>query len=121
SIYQRIRTERRREAAKYESEGDRQARDILAQTDAEVRESLAKARSAEERIKADADIEAMKIRNEAYSQDPEFYAFLKSMEKLQAIVGDPKTMLLLSTNRPIFGSLFTPPRPKVDSPNEKIK
>ena len=121
SIYDRIRTERSKEAAKYESEGRRQASDILAKTDAEVRESLATARSAEERIKSEADIEAIKIRNDAYSQDPEFYAFLKKMEELQNIVGGKNTMLLLSTHRPMFESLFTPPRPKVDAPVNKKK
>ena len=34
------------------------------------------------------------------------------MEKLQSIVGDSKAVLLLSTHRPLFESLFTPPNPK---------
>lgn len=116
SIYNRIRAERSMEAAKYDSDGARQASDILAKTDAEVRETLATARSAEEKIKAEADIEANRIRNEAYNQDREFYAFLLNMEKLQSIVGSKNTMLLLSTHRPMFEALFAPPRP-----NEKKK
>jgi membrane protease subunit HflC len=112
SIYERIRTERRREAARYLSEGDRQASDILAKTDAEVRDKLATARAEEAKIKSAADTEALQIRNEAYSQDPEFYKFVKSMENLQSIVGDQKTMLLLSTHRPMFEALFAPPLEK---------
>ncbi len=73
---------------------------------------LAEARADEVRIKGQADADAMRIRNEAHRQDPEFYAFLKKMEKLQAILGDNKTVLLLSTNRPLFESLFQPPRPE---------
>src|SRR3712207_8583679 len=42
-----------------------------------------KARFEEERLKGQADTEAMLIRNQAHQQDPEFYAFLKKMEKLQ--------------------------------------
>ena len=63
-----------------------------------------------------ADIKANKIRNDAYSQDREFFEFVKKLEKLQSILGDNKTMLLLSTNRPMFESLFQPPRPKIDAP-----
>jgi modulator of FtsH protease HflC len=109
SIYERIRTERQKEAARYLSEGDRLKSDILAKTDAEVRDKLADARADEARTKSAADTEAIKIRNDAYSQDKDFYNFLLSMERLQSIVGDQKTMLLLSTHRPMFERLFTPP------------
>jgi hypothetical protein len=48
------------------------------------------------------------------------------MEKLQSILGDNKTVLLLSTNRPLFEMLFQPPRPeaeprKVDGSEDKKK
>jgi modulator of FtsH protease HflC len=121
SIYQRISTERRKEAARYESDGKRQASDILAKADAEVREMLAKARADEVKTMSEADREALQIRNDAYRQDPEFYKFLKDLEELQNIVGGKNTMLLLSTHRPMFESLFTPPRPKVDAPKDKTK
>ncbi len=121
SIFQRISTERRKEAARYESDGKRQASDILAKADAEVRERLATARAEEVRIMSEADRAAMLIRNDAYKQDPEFYKFLKDMEELQNIVGGKNTMLLLSTHRPMFEALFTPPRPKIDAPNGKKK
>ncbi len=118
SIFSRIRAERNREATKYLADGDRQSANKKNEADADIREQLAKAKSEEERIKADADKEARKIRNHAYSQDPEFYEFLKKMEKFQAFLGDSKTLLLLSTHRPAFESLFAPPRPKVDAPKE---
>ncbi len=54
----------------------------------------------------------MLIRNQAHTQDPEFYVFLKQMEKLQSILGDNKTVLLLSTHRPLFDLLFQPPNPR---------
>ena len=74
-----------------------------------MRQELARARSAEELIKAEADIAANKIRNEAYSQDQEFYKFVKTMEKLQSILGGDRTMVLLSTHRPMFELMFNPP------------
>ncbi|MBI2807466.1 MAG: protease modulator HflC [Planctomycetes bacterium] len=112
SIFQRIISERDKEAKKYKSQGDRKASDIAAEAEEEVRKMLAQAKAKEEEIKAQADIQAMKIRNAAYSQDKEFYTFLKNMEMMQSIVGDPRTVLLLSTHRPMFEALFAPPRSK---------
>ena len=115
SIFGRIKSERQKKVAEFQSEGDRLARNIESAADGKVRELLARARSEEEKRKGQADAEAMRIRNEAQRQDPEFYAFLKQMEKLQSILGDSKTVLLLSTHRPLFEALFQPPRPKLDA------
>jgi membrane protease subunit HflC len=121
SIFQRIRSERSKKVTEYQSEGDRLARNLESEADEKVRGMLARARSEEEKIKGQADTEAMRIRNQAYVQDPEFYTFLKKLEKLQGILGDNKTMLLLSTNRPMFESLFQPPHPKVEAPPAEKK
>ncbi len=121
SIFQRIRSERSKEATKYLSEGDRQASNILSEADQEVREKLANARSEEEKIKAAADIEAQKIRNDAYSQDLKFFAFLRQMDQMQSILGSSKTVLLLSTHRPMFDAMFQPPGTKADAPKQKDK
>lgn len=109
-IFERIRSERRQKAAKYLADGDFEARKIDSTAEREVREKLAQARFEEEKLKGQADSEAMLIRNQANSLDPEFYAFLKKMEKLQSILGDNRTVLLLSTHRPLFDLLFSPPR-----------
>jgi membrane protease subunit HflC len=114
SIFERIRSERNKKAAEYVSEGDLLARKIKTATEEATRQKLAEAHADEVKVKGEADAEAMRIRNEAHRQDPEFYAFLKKMEKLQSILGDKQTVLLLSTNRPMFESLFQPPRPQLD-------
>jgi modulator of FtsH protease HflC len=111
SIFERIRSERMKKVTEHNSEGDRLASDIVTRAEESARNMLARAHAEEVKIKGDADADAMRIRNEAHRQDPEFYAFLKKMEKLQAILGDNKTVLLLSTNRPLFEALFQPPRP----------
>lgn len=121
SIFARIRSERSKEATRYQSEGEFKAANTLSKAEEEVRVALAEARREEQRLKAEADIAAMRILNQAAAEDPEFYAFLKKMENLQSIVGDQKTMLLLSTHRPMFEALFKEPRPKVEAPNGKDK
>jgi membrane protease subunit HflC len=110
SIFERIKSERARKAAEYASKGELEARNIDTKADEESRKMLSQAHYDEVKIKGDADAEAMRIRNEAHQADPEFYAFLKQMEKLQSILGDNKTVLLLSTNRKMFDGLFQPPR-----------
>jgi membrane protease subunit HflC len=113
SIFRRIRSERMKKVTEYESEGERQAKNIDSAAEEKVRDQLAQARFEEEKLKGQADAEAMRIRNQAYQQDPEFYSFLKKMEKLQSILGDNKTVLLLSTHRPLFQLLFEPPNPRL--------
>jgi membrane protease subunit HflC len=110
-IFKRIRSERQKKVREYQSEGEKQASNITSAAIEKEREILAKARYEEEKIKGEADTEAVRIRNQAHSQDPEFYAFLKKLEKLQNILGDNKTVLLLSSHRPLFDLLFQPPRP----------
>ncbi len=111
SIFRRIRSERMKKVTEYQSEGERQAKNIESSAEEKVRALLAQARFEEERLKGQADTEAMVIRNQAQQQDPEFYAFLQRMAKLQSILGDNKTTLLLSTHRPLFDLLFQPPIP----------
>jgi len=114
SIFDRIKSERAEKAADYRSAGDLQARNIDTEAEAKSRLMKANALAEEARIKGDAVAEAMRIRNEAHQKDPEFYAFLMKMDKLQSILGDNKTVLLLSTSRPIFEGLFQPPRPQLE-------
>lgn len=111
SIFARIKSDRSKAATDYESDGRLQAANILNKAEEDKRLERAMALRDKARIEADADIEAMKILNRAYSQDPEFFKFVKQMEQLQAIVGGERTMLLLSTHRSMFEALFKEPRP----------
>jgi membrane protease subunit HflC len=111
AIFDRIRSERQKKVADYQSEGARLAADIKSDAERKARETLAEARAAEQRIKGEAEVEADRIRNQAHGKDPEFYAFLKKLEEYQRILGDNKTMLLLSSHGDLFDVLFKPPKP----------
>ncbi len=115
AIFERIRSERKKKVADYESEGERLAADIRSAGERRVAELKAEAEAEAIRIRGKADADADRIRNEAARQDPQFYAFLKKLEEYQRILGDGKTVLLLSTHRELFDLLFRPPAP-VDSP-----
>ena len=100
----------------YRSEGKRQAENIRSNAKKKVSDLLAQAKAEATILRGQADVEADLLRNRAHTQDPEFFVFLKKLEKMQSILGENKTMLLLSTHRAIFDSLFSPPRPVLTNP-----
>ena len=113
AIFERIRSERNKKVEEIRSAGELERRNIESKAEEEVRNILADARYQEEKLKGEADTRAIQIRNEAHSKDPEFYAFLKKLEKMQSILGDNRTVLLLSSHREIFDMLFQPPKTSV--------
>jgi membrane protease subunit HflC len=108
-IFARIASERNKKVEGYKSEGDQQAAHIRSVAEFEARQVVTDARAEEQRLKSEAERQADMIRNQAQSKDPEFYAFLRKLEEYQRILGDNKTMLLLSAHRTWFDLLFQPP------------
>lgn len=111
SIAERIRSERARKVADYESDGRRRAADILSAAEKEARTTEADARAKKQLIEGQADVEADKIRNDAHAQDREFYAFLQKLKAYQLLLSDTRDVLLLSTKHPLFDLLLSPPKP----------
>ncbi len=119
AIFDRIVSERNKKVADYRSEGERLAADIKSAGERRVAELKSRAEAESIRLRGQADAEADRIRNEAASRDPQFYAFLRKLEEYQRILGDNKTMLLLSTHRGLFDTLFDPPTPASSGPERK--
>jgi modulator of FtsH protease HflC len=115
AIFSRIRSERAKKVADYQGQGALLASKIKSEAELEARNILTDAKAAEQQIKGKADAEADRIRNLAHSQDPDFYAFLKKLEEYQRILGDNKSVLLLSSHRDMFDLLFKPPKPEKES------
>ncbi len=101
SVYNRMRAEREKEAKKYLAEGKEEAAKIEAQTDKEVAQIIAEANKEAEILKGQGDKEAMGIYAEAYSQDPGFFEFTKSLEACSEVL-KKKSTLILSTESEIF-------------------
>jgi membrane protease subunit HflC len=110
-IFKRIISERGKKVADYQSEGERLAADIRTNSERRVTEMRADAEAKAIRLRGQADAEADQVRNEAARLDPRFYSFLRNLEDYQRMLGDNKTMLLLSTHRELFDALFKPPAP----------
>ncbi len=111
SVYARMTTERERLAKKNRAEGDERARRIRAEADREARVIVARARRDAEITRGEGDAEATRIYAEAYRQDPEFYAFRRSLEAYRKTI-DGRTTLVLSPDAEFFRYLegASPPR-----------
>jgi membrane protease subunit HflC len=79
-VYERMISERKRKAAQFRSEGEGQKAEILGQMEKELKSIVSGAYRTAEEIRGNADAEATKIYGEAYGEDPEFYAFFKTLE-----------------------------------------
>ncbi len=96
SVYARMRAERQRIAKKYRSEGEEEAVKIRAQTDKEKTILLAESYKEAEKLKGEGDAEAIKIYAEVYKKDPEFYAFVRTLETYKKSLRENTTLVLPS-------------------------
>jgi membrane protease subunit HflC len=95
-VFDRMIAERKRIAAKYRSEGDGKSAEIRGQKERELKRILSGAYRKVQEIKGKADAEAIRIYAEAYSLNPEFYQFMKTLEIYKNTLKE-NTWLLLST------------------------
>ena len=112
SIAERIRSERAKKVADYESEGRQKAAEITAEADRTARTKEADARAQKTVIEGQANADAARIRAAAYAQDREFYLFLEGIRAFQSIIADTRDVLLLSTKHPLMKPLAGPPESK---------
>ncbi|MCF8719661.1 protease modulator HflC [Nitrospina gracilis] len=94
SIFNRMRTERERIAKEYRSEGKEEATKIRAETDKEKTILMAEAYEKEQKIRGEGEKESIRIYAEAYSKDPDFYAFMRSMEAYKNSLKTDTTVLM---------------------------
>jgi membrane protease subunit HflC len=111
SIADRIRSERAKKVADYESEGRQRAAEISAEADRVARTREADARAQKTVIEGQASADAARIRSTAYGQDREFYLFLENLRAFQSIISETRDVLLLSTKHPLMKPLAGPPMP----------
>ncbi|MBO5236030.1 MAG: protease modulator HflC [Spirochaetaceae bacterium] len=104
SVYNRMIKERNQVAQAYRSWGEAQKADILGSLEKEKLTIQSEAYRQSEEEKGRADAEASRIYAEAYSKDPAFYEFWKSMESYKTTM--PKFDATLSTNMDYFKYLY---------------
>ena len=104
AVFNRMRSEREKEAMKYRAEGMEQAAIIRAKADRQAKEIVAEASMKAAQIKADGDQKALQIYADAYAKDPELYEYIKSLELYKQVLQDNST-IILSTDSKLFKHL----------------
>jgi modulator of FtsH protease HflC len=94
AVYGRMRTEREREAKRYRSEGQEEGVKIRAETDKQKTVMLADAYAQEQRIRGEGDAVAIRVYAEAFQQDPDFFAFVRTLEAYRKSLKGKTTLLL---------------------------
>jgi modulator of FtsH protease HflC len=102
SVYDRMREERRRTAAQLRAEGEEEWERIQAEADRQRTVILAEAYRDAERTRGDGDAGAAEIYARAYSQNPDFYAFYRSMAAYRESIGREQDVLVLQPDSDFF-------------------
>lgn len=105
NIFNRMRTERQKMANKLRAEGEEQYKTITANSDKEAQVIKAEAYAKAEEIKGQGDAEALEIYANAYSKDPEFYSFYKTLETYRKTIGK-NTRLVIDKDSDFAKYLF---------------
>jgi len=108
AVYQRMQTERQREAAEFRAQGSQRSQEIRARADREVTVLLADATSRAEQIRGEGDAERNRIFAEAFSRDPDFFAFYRSMQAYEAGLKTTDTRFLLRPDSEFFRYFGSP-------------
>lgn len=108
SVFERMKTEREREAQHYRSVGEEEAAKIRANADKERQLLLATAKRTAEEIKAKGDAEAALIYATSFSKNPEFYNFFRSLQAYRESFNNKNDVLVLDPNSDFFKYLKQP-------------
>lgn len=105
-VFDRMISERKRIAADLRSRGEGNKAEILGKMERDLLEIRSGASREAQTLRGQADAEAARIYANAYSRDPEFYRFYKTLESYQAALGK-NTRLVLTTDSPLYRYLET--------------
>jgi modulator of FtsH protease HflC len=102
AVYQRMQSERQREAAEYRAIGNQHGQEIRARADRDVTIIVADALATGERVRGDGDAERNHIFAKAFGRDEEFAAFYRSMKAYEASLQGESTRLILDFTSRFF-------------------
>jgi len=102
AVYQRMQTERQREAAEFRAQGGEKAQEIRSKADREATVIIADANSTAEQIRGSGDAERNRLFAEAYGRDPDFFAFYRSMSAYEHSLRANDTRFLLRPDSDFF-------------------
>lgn len=92
-VENRMISERQAIAARFRAEGEGRSLEITGEMERELRRIRSEAGRQAEETRGKADAEAIQIYGSAFGQDPEFYAFMRTLESYR-VIGDNATLML---------------------------
>jgi len=120
AVYQRMQTERQREAAEFRAQGNQRSLEIKAKADRDVTVLVAEASSHGEQIRGEGDAERNRIFAEAFGHDPDFFAFYRSMQALETGLKSGDTRMVLKPDSEFFRFFADPSgKPREDTNSAK--
>ncbi len=102
AVYQRMQTERHREAKELRAQGAEEAQKIRAIADRDKVVIIAEAQKQSQITRGEGDGEAIRIFADAFGKDVEFFAFYRSMEAYKEALGQGDTTMVLSPDSEFF-------------------
>ena len=102
AIYRRMQTEREQEAAEFRARGQEVGRAIRAQADKQVTVLLAEATRDSEIIRGQGDGCRNRVFAKVFGQDPDFFAFYRSMQAYETAFEEDGTTMVLSPDSAFF-------------------
>ncbi|AYA41348.1 protease modulator HflC [Xenorhabdus nematophila] len=112
AIYQRMRAEREAVARRHRSQGLEEAEKVRAAADKTATEIKAEANSEALVLRGEGDAEATKLFADAFSKDPEFYAFIRSLRAYEKSFQNDGNIMVLSPDSDFFRYMKEPSKPR---------
>jgi len=108
AVYQRMQTERQREAAEFRAQGSQRSQEIRSKADRDVTVLLAEATSKAEQLRGEGDGDRNRIFAEAFNKDPDFFGFYRSMQAYEAGMRHNDTRMVLQPDTEFFRYFVDP-------------
>ena len=102
NIFNRMKSEREREAKEFRATGDEEAQKIRADAEKTRTVIVAQAKREAQEVRGQGDSNAIRIYADSAGQDPEFFSFYRSMEAYRKSIGESDTSMVLSPNSSFF-------------------
>lgn len=115
-VFSRMITERNREAAAFRAKGSEESQKIKAKADRDIVVLLGEAQQQADQARGTGDAMRNQIFADAYTKDPDFFAFYRSMQAYDTALKSGDTRLVLSPTGDFFRFFKTPEGTKAAAP-----
>lgn len=102
SVFQRMRADRQRVAARHRADGEQKGEEVRAKADEESVIVVATAQKESRMLRGQADANVSRLYGQAYSKDSDFYAFMRSLQAYENVFNGKNDMFVVSPDGEFF-------------------